>query len=123
MVYKVLRILIMIAIGYTGFSLGVLVMPFWNGPEPSVKWSLVILLAIVTGLIGYSIAPPFISGMIQLAKKFEAALNKIPAHDIVGGAVGLILGLIIANLLGVSFYRFPIVGPYLSIFASLVLGY
>jgi uncharacterized protein YacL len=123
MVFNALRVLIMIAVGYTGFSVGMLVLPFWNGPEPTVKWSLVILLAIVAGLIGYSIAPPIISGLIQLARKFEAALNKIPAHDIIGGAVGLILGLIIANLFGVSFYRFPIVGPYLSILASLVLGY
>lgn len=123
MVFKVLRILIMIAVGYSGFSIGLLVMPLWEGPELTVKWALVILLSIITGLIGYSLAPPVITGVVQLAKKFEHALNKIPAHDMVGGVVGLIFGLIIANLFGFSFYRFPIVGPYLSILASLVLGY
>ncbi|HHW07839.1 MAG TPA: PIN/TRAM domain-containing protein [Clostridia bacterium] len=113
----------MIAAGYSGFSVGLLVMPFWQGPELTVKWALVILLSIVAGLIGYSLAPPLITGIIQVARRLEALLYKIPAHDLVGGAVGLIIGLIIANLFGFSFYRFPIVGPYLSILASLVLGY
>jgi len=122
-VVKVLRVLFMIAMGYSGFSIGLLVMPLWQGPELTVKWALVILLSIVAALIGYTLAPPLISGIIQVAKRLENFLNKIPAHDLVGGAVGLIIGLIIANLFGISFYRFPIVGPYLSVLASLVLGY
>lgn len=123
MLKKIIRILIMFGIGSLGLSLGIALMPYWVGPGLNVKWSLVVLLTIVTALLGYSIAPALMSGVVQLAKWFEALLNKIPAQDILGGAVGLILGLIIANLFGVSFYRFPFVGPYLSIVASLILGY
>ncbi|MFA5537467.1 MAG: PIN/TRAM domain-containing protein [Bacillota bacterium] len=123
MLKKAARILIMFGIGSLGLSLGVKLMPYWIGPGPSVKWSLVVLGTIVVALLGYSVSLPIISGVIQIAKWFEALLNRTPAQDIFGGAVGLIIGLIIANLLGVSFYRFPYVGPYLSIVASLILGY
>lgn len=123
MLNKILRVLIMLAVGTIAVSVGSYFMPFWQGPGLSVKWSLVALIGIVAGLVGYSVAPSIIAGVVQLAKRFESALNRIPAQDIVGGAVGLILGLIIANLFGVSFYRFPFLGPYLSIIASLVLGY
>lgn len=125
MVKKVVRIIIMLGIGVLGFSIGMALMPFWvdPGPSPGVKWSLLALGTIVTALLGYSVAPAIISAFVQIAKWLEASLNKTPAQDIFGGAVGLILGLIIANLFGVSFYRFPFVGPYLSIIASLILGY
>lgn len=123
MFYKMLRILIMIAVGSIGFSVGLASMPYWSGIEFGVRWSLIALVSIITGLLGYSVAPTIISGVIQLAKRFETTINKTPAQDIVGGAVGLILGLIIANLFGVSFYLFPLFGPYLSIIVSLILGY
>lgn len=33
----------------------------------------------------------------------EAQLNKMPIHDVITGAIGLAIGLIIANLLGAAF--------------------
>ncbi|MGI6552690.1 MAG: PIN/TRAM domain-containing protein [Bacillota bacterium] len=123
MLNKALRLLITIAVGSGGMSLGLFLLPFWQGPENGVKWALVGLLTIISALIGYSIAPKLISLVVQLARWFEARLHKTPVQDIIGGAIGLIIGLIIANLFGVSFYRFPLIGPYLSIVASLILGY
>ena len=47
----------------------------------------------------------------------------MPTHDVVAGVLGLAIGLIIANLLGVAFSRVPLVGPYIPIIFSIVFGY
>ena len=39
------------------------------------------------------------------------------------GTAGLLFGLIIANLIGLAFYRVPIIGSYIPIVLSAVLGY
>ena len=41
----------------------------------------------------------------------------------IAGTGGLLLGLIIANLIGLAFYRVPIIGPYIPILLSALFGY
>jgi uncharacterized protein YacL len=53
----------------------------------------------------------------------EAGLHRIPTQDIVSGAIAFIIGLIIAALLGLSFSKVPIVGPFFPLVFSVVLGY
>ncbi len=43
--------------------------------------------------------------------------------DVIAGAVGLTLGLIIANLLSYSFAKIPVVGDYIPVIFSIVIGY
>ncbi len=90
----------------------------------TVASSLCLLLgAILGGVIGF-LASPY---LIRLLKRFslwvEQQLNKMPIHDVIAGAVGLSLGLIIANLLGYSFAKIPVVGDYIPVIFSIVLGY
>jgi PIN/TRAM domain protein len=47
----------------------------------------------------------------------------MPTRDVIAGAIGLFIGLIIARLLGDSFSTIPIVGDYIPIVFSVVLGY
>lgn len=47
----------------------------------------------------------------------------MPTHDVVAGVLGLAIGLILANLLGVAFSRIPLIGPYIPIIFSIVFGY
>ena len=42
---------------------------------------------------------------------------------VVAGVLGLAIGLILANLLGVAFSRIPLIGPYIPIIFSIVFGY
>ena len=39
------------------------------------------------------------------------------------GTAGLLFGLIIANLIGLAFYRVPIIGSYIPIILSAIFGY
>lgn len=123
MVEGLIRIIIMLSTAAGGVSLGLVFTGLWVGGPMEIKWALLGLLAIISGLIGYTLAPKLVGIVIATAKWFEQRLQKTPTQDIVGGAVGLIIGLIIANLFGVSIYRLPIVGPYLAIGASLIISY
>jgi len=42
---------------------------------------------------------------------------------LIAGTIGLLFGLIIANLIGAAFNQVPIIGPYISIILSAIFGY
>ena len=79
--------------------------------------------AIVGALVGFFISPYLIDKLRNFTSFVEKQLSKMPINDVIAGAVGLALGLIIANLLGNAFARIPVVGSYIPIIFSLVLGY
>ena len=87
--------------------------------------SLVLILAgaFIGGLAGFFISPYLIEKLRNFTSFVEKQLSKMPINDVIAGAVGLAIGLIIANLLGSAFARIPIVGNYIPIIFSLVLGY
>ena len=78
---------------------------------------------LVGGAIGYLVAPFFISRIWRITCWVEARLNKMPVYDILAGALGLSVGLIISNLIGSAFLPIPIIGKYIPGFISIVLGY
>jgi len=123
MIVSLIRIFIMLVMTAGGVSLGTIFTGLWLDGPMEVKWALIGLLGIILGLIGYAIAPYLINMVIASTKWIEQKLQKTPIQDIISGVIGLIFGLIIANLLGVSIYRLPLVGPYLSILASLICAY
>ena len=79
--------------------------------------------ALLGGVVGWLISS-FLIGKLHLFTHWvEEQLNKTPIHDVIAGVIGLAIGLIIANLLGSSFSKIPIVGDYIPVIFSLVLGY
>lgn len=72
---------------------------------------------------GFLLSPFFIRKLKGFAVFVEAQLNKMPTHDVIAGAIGLLIGLIIANLLGYAFSKIPVVGEYIPVVFSIVLGY
>ncbi|MDH7577109.1 MAG: PIN domain-containing protein [Bacillota bacterium] len=128
MARRVIRILLGLAGAGLGFSLGFLlsrsdlIEAFI--PTTGFTWySLVGLLTLIFGFATFLLAPWFMKVTLQMVRFFEAALQRTPIQDLVGGALGLIVGLIIANLLGAPLARIPWVGPYIPVAASLLLGY
>ncbi len=86
------------------------------------------LLCILAGaalgaLVGALTASYLISTLKRFSAWVETQLNKMPIHDVIAGAVGLSLGLILATLLGGAFSRIPIVGNYLPVVFAIVFGY
>lgn len=83
----------------------------------------ILLGAVLGGLIGFLASPYFIRCLKRFSAWVEQQLGKMPIHDVIAGAVGLAIGLIIANLLGYSFAKIPVVGDYIPVIFSIVFGY
>lgn len=79
--------------------------------------------AILGGIIGFLASPYFIRCLKRFSAWVELQLGKMPIHDVIAGAIGLAIGLIIANLLGYSFAKIPVVGDYIPVIFSIVFGY
>ncbi|MBQ4405246.1 MAG: PIN/TRAM domain-containing protein [Selenomonadaceae bacterium] len=83
----------------------------------------ILLGAFIGGLAGFFVSPYLIDKLRKFTSFVEKQLSKMPIYDVIAGAIGLAIGLILANLLGSAFSRIPIVGNYIPIIFSLVLGY
>ncbi|MBQ1461253.1 MAG: PIN/TRAM domain-containing protein [Selenomonas sp.] len=79
--------------------------------------------AVLGAAMGGLLSAFFIRRLKGFAVFVEAQLNKVPTHDVIAGAIGLFIGLIIANLLGYAFSKIPVVGEYIPVVFSIVLGY
>ena len=102
--------------------------PLWHTELGIFDLSLAGLLCILCGtvlggLIGYPLAPFFIGRLRSLSIWVEGQLAKMPTRDVIAGAIGLFIGLIIARLLSDAFSTIPIVGDYIPIVFSIVIGY
>jgi uncharacterized protein YacL len=124
MLRKIVRVILgLIGVGI-GFSLSYL--PFINELIASAgiaRYSIVGLLVLVTGLAGFMLAPWLIEATLRMVAFFESTLLHTPMQDLIGGAVGLIIGLVIAVLLGAPMKNIPLVGPYIPIAFSFLFGY
>jgi len=80
-------------------------------------WTVLILLlgSVLGGLIGFFLYP--------LAIWLDGRLAKTSFVDIIFGAVGLIVGLIIAVLLGILFNGIPLVDTLLTVLSGVIFGY
>ena len=87
--------------------------------------SLVCILvgAVLGGVLGFITTPLFTATLKRFTYWVETQLNKMPIHDVIAGAAGLAIGLIIANLLGAAFSNIPLVGAYFPVVFSIVFGY
>ena len=83
----------------------------------------ILIGAVLGGIGGWLVSPFFIRWLKIFTSFVEKQLSKMPINDVIAGAVGLAIGLIIADLLGNAFARIPGVGNFLPIVFSLVLGY
>ena len=79
--------------------------------------------AVLGGAFGFVTTPLFTATLKRFTYWVEMQLNKMPIHDVVAGATGLAIGLILANLLGAAFSKIPLVGAYFPVVFSIVFGY
>lgn len=86
------------------------------------------LAAILVGgifgaIIGSFISPYLIKSLFMFTSTVEKSLSAMSTQDLIAGTLGLFLGLIIANLVGLAFGSVPYIGPYVSVALSIILGY
>lgn len=135
MIYNLLRYAIAILFGSMGYvgadALSTLMVSIWDEKMLQMGvfgisvvmilyYTLSILLA---AFIGYLVSQYILRIGLSVAKQIERILSRVPSQQLVAGTIGLLFGLIIANLIGMAFERVPIIGSYLPIVLSAVLGY
>ena len=135
MIYNLLRYAIAILFGSMGYvgadALSTLMVPIWDEKMLQMGvfgisvvmilyYTLSILLA---AFMGYLVSQYILRLGLSVAKQIERILSRVPSQQLVAGTIGLLFGLIIANLIGMAFERVPIIGSYLPIVLSAVLGY
>ena len=90
-----------------------------------ITYSSLILLApgfIFFGWLAIVSAPFITNAIFDYAERVAKKLSSIPTAEIFVMVLGVGTGLIIANLLGSSLSRVPLIGPYVSIVLSFVLA-
>jgi uncharacterized protein YacL len=127
MVLKLVRIIITLAGGSLGFWLSsfLLKSSLFNLliPDGLMKYTFIGLSTLVVVVLAFALGPWLVKRVTQAKDAVENVLQKTPIQDLLGGALGLIIGLIIATLLGYSFSYVPAIGGYIAVVVSLVLGY
>ena len=135
MIYRILRYVIAILVGtaaYVGMdSLAPIIDPYLVSQFESfgdmsltiARISVLILGTLLGVIIGYLISSFTLKQGLVIAKRLERILTHIPNQELIAGTIGLLFGLIIANLIGVAFNQVPIIGPYIPIILSAIFGY
>ncbi|MEW6545925.1 MAG: TRAM domain-containing protein [Bacillota bacterium] len=90
---------------------------------PVQRISVLVLGAALGGLIGFIILPQVVRAILVGTGRLEVRLSRVPIADMVAGTLGLICGLLIANLLTYPFSRLPRIGPFLPPAASVIMAY
>jgi len=85
----------------------------------------IVVSGIIGGIIFYLLSPWIIKQGTQSTRKVEKTLQKIPTNEIIIGSIGLIIGLIIANLISgpLKLLQIAWLTSIISILLYILLGY
>jgi uncharacterized protein YacL len=122
-VFTVLMLVFMSIGFYAGVitsSLNIVTLP---SGMPELKFGIMGLGALVGLVAGLLLIPWVMRGSLWLTAFIEQWLHKTPTQDLVMGSVGLILGLIIANLLGSLLSFLGPIGKVIWLLITVLLGY
>lgn len=113
-----------------GAAIGVsLIMLFFRrttiDPNENVLFTgvLYICACLMGATLFYISGTKVLSFLWELLTRVEISLQMKTSHEILAGSLGLIIGLIIANLISMPIVHIPIIGTILAITANLMLGY
>lgn len=126
-------IVLVVAIIFVVLADELITTPFFSAElegEATGFFSLTVLtvIAYVVGALGGAVVGYILSHFIlrliwAAIHRIEFSLGSLSGQDLLAGTVGLLIGLIIANLIGFAFARLPIIGAYGPIVFNLVFGY
>ena len=102
-------------LGYSIHSKGVLGYSY-------IHWLFAIVSVLFFSWIGWVITPFLIKFLLKYSEVVASVLAKAPSADIIVSLIGVLVGLILANLIGAPFSHLPIVGSYIPIILSIVLA-
>lgn len=117
-ILKIIFIVVGAVIGYGVYN------KFYFIPDSYIYYDILFqILAIAGGgTIGFLLSFLFNTKIQSLFLEVAYHLQKIPTQNFAAATIGLIIGLVIANLLAYSLSFIPIIGSYLPIVLSVILG-
>lgn len=127
--YLLLRLILLIIGGIAGYELSVKVLP--NIPQELLQFNVPYLSSYVVfhlicillfALVGFILAPLVLSGLGFIGSFFERQLQSTSWQDISSATMGLIIGLLLANLIALPLSGLPF-GNYFAVFLNVILGY
>ena len=77
----------------------------------------------IGGMVGFLLSLLFNTKIQGMFSEFILNLQKIPTKNFTAAIIGMIIGLVIANLLAYSLSFVPIIGSYLPFGLSVILGF
>ncbi|MFO7255769.1 MULTISPECIES: PIN/TRAM domain-containing protein [Limnochorda] len=87
-------------------------------------WRLLLIGSLLLGMVGYLLGPWLVRGIQAGSRWISGTVQGIPTADLLAGAVGLLIGLILALLITLPLPdQIPLVGPYLPLAITAILGY
>jgi len=119
-----IRLIFALVFGMTGYQLVVYGASFGFyelTPRTMVVW--VPIAVSMPAIVGFVLASAVLDWVYRVSLVVETALQGVPLSDILAGVLGLTVGLFLAFLLSFPLSDIPVVGRYLPILASLLLGY
>ena len=128
MIKKAIYLLMVTGFTALGFTFGLQLLGNGVFPLPielsqHLKFGLIGLSALIGLILGVLLSPLLMRLVLLLTAVIEQYLQKTPTQDLVMGSVGLILGLIIANLLGSVLSFLGWIGKVIWISLTILLGY
>lgn len=126
---RILRVLLILLFTGVGTGLAYYYLPDslggWVIDTAAKHYGVIGIITAISGFLGVVLAPGVVEKITQFTSWSEQRLNKMSIQEILGGAIGLIIGLIIATLLGtaVSWLPWVWVGGVLKVAVTLLLGY
>jgi len=87
-----------------------------------IHWLFAIMSVLFFSWVGWVITPFIIKYLLKYSELVASVLAKAPSADIIVSLTGVLVGLVLANLIGAPLSRLPIFGSYIPIVLSIVLA-
>ncbi|HOL91988.1 MAG TPA: PIN/TRAM domain-containing protein, partial [Clostridiales bacterium] len=90
--------------------------------SPEIKILAYIVIALALGFIFYTTSNKLIEIVMESLDRLELFIQKLTLYEMMVGSVGLIIGLIIANLVTIPIKNIDIIGTPVSIVVNILFG-
>lgn len=119
------RVLFSLLGGVAGYQVAQIILRqgWWQGGSMSHIIAINLLFIGALSLIGFILSIYFVKGLVFIGTFSERQLQSTSWHDLVVSVIGLIVGLLVANLIALPFSGLPAVGSYIAVLLNLTLGY
>lgn len=97
--------------------------PLLEELSPVVYYLILVVIGLLVLGLCLLLTPKVGKWLERITERVSSATDYLSTSEIFSSIVGLILGLVVASLLGFALARIAVIGPYLALLVVLVFGY